>query len=68
VEQWHDGQWQKFGSGASIGNCRLLRGADAATGKVRVRITKAPVCPAISEIALFSDKNEPRHEPDEDGK
>jgi alpha-L-fucosidase len=53
LERWQDGQWEEFASGASIGNCRLVRGADMTTSKVRLRITKAPVCPAISEIGLF---------------
>jgi alpha-L-fucosidase len=56
VETWHDGQWQEFGKGASIGNCRLLRGEDQTTSKLRVRITESPVCPAISDIGLFFEK------------
>ena len=58
VEGWRDGQWQEFGKGASIGNCRLVRGEDLTASKVRVRITQAPVCPAISEIGLFFEKKE----------
>jgi len=58
VEGWRDGQWQEFGRGASIGNCRLLRGQELITSKVRLRITQSPVCPAISEIGLFYEKKE----------
>ena len=54
--QWQDGQWKEFASGASIGSCRLARGADVTTGKVRLRISQAAVCPAISEIGLFYEK------------
>jgi alpha-L-fucosidase len=56
--QWQDGQWKEFASGTSIGSCRLVRGADVTTSKVGLRITKAPVCPAISEVGLFYEKRE----------
>ncbi len=58
LEQWHDGHWQEFGQGASIGNCRLARGEEMTTAKIRVRITEAAACPAISEIGLFYEKKE----------
>src|SRR5262249_14672823 len=54
LDQWKDGQWQEFGKGTSIGNCRLLRVPRITTEKVRLRITKAPVCPALTEFGLFS--------------
>jgi len=34
---------------------KLLRGKRVTTTKVRLRITQAPVCPAISELALFAE-------------
>jgi alpha-L-fucosidase len=58
LDQWGGGQWKEFASGASIGNCRLVRSPDVTTSKVRLRITKAPVCPAISEVGLFLEKKE----------
>jgi alpha-L-fucosidase len=58
LEQWQDNQWKEFASGESIGNCRLTRGADVTTSRVRLRITQAPVGPAISEIGLFYEKKE----------
>jgi alpha-L-fucosidase len=58
VEQWQDNQWKEFASGESIGNCRLERGADVTTSRVRLRISKASVCPAISEFGLFYEKKE----------
>jgi alpha-L-fucosidase len=58
VEAWRAGQWQEFGKGATIGNCRLHRGDDATATKMRLRVTQAPVCPAISEIGLFYEKHE----------
>ncbi len=55
VDQWHDGQWVKFAEATSIGNCRLLRTDSVTTKKMRLRVTKAAACPAISEIALFAE-------------
>jgi len=49
------GGWQEFGRATSIGNCRLIRGPKVSTTAVRVRITGASVCPALSEVALFSE-------------
>ena len=47
VDALVDGQWQEIGQGTSIGSRRLLRTADIETARVRLRITDAPVCPAI---------------------
>jgi alpha-L-fucosidase len=60
LERWNerDGKWEKFSSGTSIGNCRLVRGEDVTTSKIRLRVAKAPVCPVISEIGLFYEKKE----------
>src|SRR5258707_4162879 len=55
VDVWGDGKWTEFGSGTSIGNCRLLREQPATTSKLRLRILKAGACPAISELGLFSE-------------
>jgi alpha-L-fucosidase len=55
LDEWKDGQWIEFGAGTGIGNCRLIRGQMVTTGKVRVRILKAPVCPALSEVGLFRE-------------
>jgi len=57
LDQWKDGQWVEFANGTSIGNCRLIRSQPVTTDKVRLRIVKAPVCPAISEIGLFAEKS-----------
>jgi alpha-L-fucosidase len=55
LDQWRDDQWSQFAAATSIGNCRLIRCAPVTTAKVRVRITQAPVCPALSEVGLFSE-------------
>lgn len=53
LDQWKDGAWQEFARATSIGPQRLLRFAPVTTAKLRLRITKSPVCPAISELGLF---------------
>src|SRR4030095_1751675 len=55
LDIWKDNKWQEFASGTSIGNCKLVRGKPVTTSKVRLRITQAAVCPAISEFALFAE-------------
>jgi alpha-L-fucosidase len=54
LDIWKDNEWQEFARGTSIGNCKLVRSKPVTTTKVRLRITQAPVSPAISELALFA--------------
>jgi len=53
VDAWKDGCWSEVAGATSIGNCRLIRGPRITTARVRLRVTQAPVCPAISEVGLF---------------
>ncbi len=53
VETWDGSHWQPFAAATSVGNQRLLRGKNVTTSKVRLRVTKAAACPAISEFGLF---------------
>jgi alpha-L-fucosidase len=53
LDRWQDGQWVEFATGTSIGNLCLLRTDPVTTDKVRLRITKAPVCPALSEFGIY---------------
>jgi alpha-L-fucosidase len=53
LDSWKNGKWETFAQGASIGNRRLWRGENHKTTKVRLRITNAPVCPAVSEFGLY---------------
>ncbi|GAB4132724.1 MAG: hypothetical protein Kow0040_13900 [Thermogutta sp.] len=53
VDWWDGTDWQELTSATSIGNQRLLRTTSVTTSKVRLRITKAAACPAISEVGLF---------------
>lgn len=56
VEVWENGGWAPFVDGTSIGDCRILRrGEPARTTRVRLRIEKSPVSPALSEFALFTE-------------
>jgi alpha-L-fucosidase len=53
VDTWDGGQWTELATATSIGNQRLLRTKTVTTPKVRLRVTKAAACPAISEFGLF---------------
>lgn len=55
VDAWRDGRWVEFAAGTSIGNRRLLRGARVTASRVRLRITQAPVAPAIAEFGLYAE-------------
>jgi alpha-L-fucosidase len=59
VDAWQDGKWQQVASATSIGGNRLVRlPQDITTNKVRLRITKSPVCIALSDFGLYK---EPSH-------
>jgi alpha-L-fucosidase len=55
LDQWQAGRWEEFARGTSIGNRRLIRTAPVTTSRVRLRITQAPVCPAVAEFALHRE-------------
>ena len=56
VDVWRDGRWSGFGEGSSIGSCRILRSDKTIeTARVRLRVTKSPVCPALSEFGIFRE-------------
>ena len=55
LDAWQEGAWKEFAKGTAIGNCRLVRTTPSTTIKVRLRITKAAACPALSEFALFAE-------------
>ncbi|RKR84541.1 alpha-L-fucosidase [Mucilaginibacter gracilis] len=59
VDAFLAGEWVKIASVTSIGANRLIRlPQNITTGKVRLRITKSPVCIALSDFALYK---EPTH-------
>ncbi|MGZ3945552.1 MAG: alpha-L-fucosidase [Mucilaginibacter sp.] len=59
IDSWENGKWQQIGKATSVGGNRLIRlDKDITTTKVRLRITKAPVCIGLSDFGLFE---EPKH-------
>jgi alpha-L-fucosidase len=56
IDAWSGNDWRMIAEGTSIGPCRLVRVAEpVTTNRVRLRVTRSPVCPALSEFALFAD-------------
>ncbi|MEO5714626.1 MAG: alpha-L-fucosidase [Luteolibacter sp.] len=53
VDAWVDGAWKELAKAESIGSCHLWRIPKTATTKVRVRVTKSEVAPALSDFGLF---------------
>lgn len=52
-DAWVDGAWKELATAEAVGACRLWRLPETTTDRVRVRVTKAPVCPALSDFGLF---------------
>jgi len=56
VDAWQDGAWQEVGTATSVGSCRLIKLAQpVTTGRVRLRVTGSPVCPALYDFGLFKE-------------
>jgi alpha-L-fucosidase len=56
VEIWKNESWQQIASATSIGANRLIRLPQNVTAqKVRLRITKSPVCIALSDFGLYKE-------------
>ncbi len=54
VDAWVDGEWKELAKAESIGACRLWRLPKTITAtKLRLRVTKSPVCPALSDFGLY---------------
>ena len=53
VDYWDNGRWIELASATSIGNQRLLQTKTTTASKVRLRVTQAAACPAISEVGVF---------------
>ena len=57
VDFWN-GNWAQFGQGTSIGSCRILKSkTPVTTTRVKLRITKSAVCPALCEFSLFRESS-----------
>jgi len=56
VDAFIDGKWQQIAAGTSVGANRIIRlKSDIIANKVRLRITKSPVCIALSEFGLYEE-------------
>jgi alpha-L-fucosidase len=59
IDIWQNNAWHQLAAATSIGANRLIRLPQNVTAaKVRLRITKSPVCIALSDFGLFK---EPAH-------
>ena len=47
------GAWKELATAPSVGAIRLLRVPPTTSNQVRVRVTKATACPALSDFGLF---------------
>lgn len=55
LDRWENGNWLELAAGTSIGNHRLIRFARLNASKIRLRITRAAACPALSELGVYSE-------------
>ncbi|MGA4577577.1 alpha-L-fucosidase [Limisphaera sp. VF-2] len=54
LDCWEGDQWKEFARATSIGNRRLIRLPQAVeSDRVRLRVTRAAACPALSEFGLY---------------
>ncbi len=53
VDAWVDGAWKEIAKTESIGSSHIWRVPKTTTGNVRIRVTKAGACPAISDFGLY---------------
>jgi alpha-L-fucosidase len=59
VDAFLNNRWQKIAAATSIGANRLIRISQPITvSKVRLRITKSPVCIALSDFGLYLEPSE----------
>lgn len=55
VDAQVDGEWKTLAEAESIGACRLWRVPETTTDRVRIRVTRSPVCPALSDFGLYAE-------------
>jgi alpha-L-fucosidase len=55
VDAFQNGEWRTVAEATSIGAGRICRISSAVEAdRVRLRVTQSPVCPALTEFALFT--------------
>lgn len=59
LDTWQEGAWKELVHASAIGACHALRTKPITTDRVRLRITKSPVCPAIAELGLYLEAKTP---------
>ena len=62
LDSWQEGAWKEFASGVCIGARRLWRGHAITSERIRLRITKAVTCPALSEFGVYLEPEASRNE------
>jgi alpha-L-fucosidase len=61
IDIWKDNAWREVAAGTSIGPSRLVRlDVPQTTAKVRLRITRSPVAPALSDLGIYAEPGEAR--------
>ena len=56
IDAFEDGKWKEIATATSIGANRLIRlPKEITASKVRLRITKSPVCIALSDFGLYKE-------------
>jgi alpha-L-fucosidase/beta-galactosidase GanA len=64
IDAWQDGQWRPIASATSIGANRLIRlPQNVTTAKIRLSITGAGACIALSDLGLFKEPPHPAASP-----
>jgi alpha-L-fucosidase len=53
VDAFVDGAWKELAKAESVGSCHLWRVPKTSTNKVRIRVTKSDVAPALSDFGLY---------------
>jgi alpha-L-fucosidase len=59
VDAMVNGQWKELAKAESVGSCHLWRIPSVVTNRVRIRVTRSPVCPALSDFGLFLEPEFP---------
>ncbi len=54
VDIWNGHDWQEVAKATSIGHQRVLPVSKTKTSRIRLRILRSPVCPALAELSLFA--------------
>jgi len=56
VDVFENGNWREIAAATSIGANKIIKlGQQVTVAKVRIRITKSPVCIALSDVGLFKE-------------